>query len=57
MNPLATTQAARLIGCSENAVRKWANAGRLKCYRLPVGLKPRRFTRAAVERFIKEQRT
>lgn len=43
---LSTTQVARLLDCSENAVRQMANRGDLDCEVTPIG---RLFHRASVE--------
>jgi len=44
---LLTTEAARLLGVSENTVRLWANAGRLGAERTATGV--RLFRRSEVE--------
>jgi excisionase family DNA binding protein len=48
---LTTGDVARLCGVTIRTVIKWFEAGRLEGYRLP-GSRDRRFTRAAVERFV-----
>lgn len=49
---LTTGDVARLCGVTIRTVIKWFESGRLEGYRLP-GSRDRRFTRAAVERFVR----
>lgn len=50
---LTTGDVARLCGVTIRTVIKWFEAGRLDGYRIP-GSRDRRFTRAAVERFVRD---
>ena len=50
---LTTGDVARLCGVTIRTVIKWFEEGRLQGYKLP-GSRDRRFTRAAVERFVRE---
>ncbi|MEM7246393.1 MAG: helix-turn-helix domain-containing protein [Acidobacteriota bacterium] len=46
---ISTTEAAKLLGASPSSVKRWADAGLLRCVKTPG--RHRRFDRAEVERF------
>jgi len=50
---LSTAEAARLAGVGTTSVKRWADEGVLECLKTAGG--HRRFERAAVERFLREQ--
>ncbi|MBR8833827.1 MAG: IS607 family transposase [Stigonema ocellatum SAG 48.90 = DSM 106950] len=46
---LNASEAAGIIGCHAQSIRRWSNEGKIKAYRTPGG--QRRFKRSEVERF------
>ena len=53
-NLLTIKDAAQFLNVSEMSLRRWTNAGKLKCYRVG-GKKERRFTRQELEHFLQTQ--
>jgi excisionase family DNA binding protein len=51
-NLLAIKEAASFLNVSEMSLRRWTNAGKLKCYRVG-GKNERRFTRQDLESFLR----
>jgi hypothetical protein len=51
---LSTGQVAKFCHVSQGCVIKWANKGFIKCWRLPVGYRERRFEPRVVLAFLKE---
>ena len=45
-----SSQAARYLGVSLATIRRWADAGYLRCYRTPGG--QRRFSREQLDSFV-----
>jgi excisionase family DNA binding protein len=54
MELLSTSEAARVIGVGTTSVKRWADTGLLDCVRTAGG--HRRFTRTALDRFVRLQR-
>ena len=48
---LTVSEAAELLGVSENTVRRWADAGHIDAYRTPGG--QRRFSTEAMDAFLR----
>jgi excisionase family DNA binding protein len=52
---LTVSEVAAELGVSDNTVRRWADAGHLRASRTPG--RQRRFTRAALDAFIRQAET
>lgn len=49
---METKQAADYIHVHENTIRRWADAGFVRCYRLPGNRKDRRFYKEDLDKVL-----
>lgn len=52
-DPILTTEASNILGCSQQTVRAWERSGRLRAFKTRRGV--RLFDRADVERLARER--
>lgn len=53
MKSFTTGDIAKIFNVAPRTVSKWADSGKLECYKLP-GSKHRRVTKASLDKFAKE---